>query len=271
MRFTEPLEGRVPYLYVDIKGLVTCGVGNLVDPINEALKLPWKLGNGDALPSEIRADWEALKAEDHRRINDKDPKTVPLRQLHHKFAAPYTRVRLTDADINTLVISKLLANEAFMRKALYRWDEFPADAQLACCSMAWALGPGFPATFKNFAKAVNDLDWLAAKASCKIKSENNPGVVPRNRANELCLDNATTVAENGSDPAVLHWPNAAPRLADAAAPGRPMAMAGQFSVTETLMPDALRDMSRDTDPDDLVPDTIRDTRSAKSDPPPRQS
>lgn len=30
--FNEPLEGVVAYMYLDIKGLVTVGVGNLIDP-----------------------------------------------------------------------------------------------------------------------------------------------------------------------------------------------------------------------------------------------
>ena len=34
--FNAPLEGVVKYMYLDIKGLVTIGVGNLIDPINAA-------------------------------------------------------------------------------------------------------------------------------------------------------------------------------------------------------------------------------------------
>ena len=29
IKFNEPIEKRVPYMYLDVKGLVTIGVGNL--------------------------------------------------------------------------------------------------------------------------------------------------------------------------------------------------------------------------------------------------
>ena len=31
IEFNEPIENRVPYMYLDIKGLVTIGIGNLFD------------------------------------------------------------------------------------------------------------------------------------------------------------------------------------------------------------------------------------------------
>ena len=39
LSFTTRLEGRVPYMYLDIKGLVTIGVGNLIDPVDLALQV----------------------------------------------------------------------------------------------------------------------------------------------------------------------------------------------------------------------------------------
>lgn len=34
--FTIPLEGKVSSMYLDVKGLVTTGIGNLVDQIGRA-------------------------------------------------------------------------------------------------------------------------------------------------------------------------------------------------------------------------------------------
>jgi GH24 family phage-related lysozyme (muramidase) len=198
MRFTEPLEGRVHWMYLDVLGLVTTGIGNLVDPVYAALRLPWKRPDGNlASVAEVRGDWERLKARQD------------LRKLHFKYAAGITTVRLTDADIENLVIGKLLENERYMLKALPDWDEFPADAQLGISSMAWAVGPGFTAKFGNFTRAANKQDWIGGKASCAIRTEGNPGVIPRNKANERCFENAAFVIANNLDRAVLHWPSSA--------------------------------------------------------------
>lgn len=218
--FSVTFEGRVASPYRDVLGYVTVGEGNLIDPISLALSLPWKIDGRPATRVEVEADWKNVKA-------NADPK------LHWKYAEKLSRIRLDDAGIDELVRSKLLANEKILRRDFRHWDGMPADAQLAICSMAWALGAGFAATFKNFARAANSMvtidenvfapDYAGMKASCKInaydevnpktgKRDNpkyNPGVIPRNKANELCLENARVVAEHGMDPDVLHWPNAA--------------------------------------------------------------
>src|SRR5690242_21318627 len=67
--FNEPFEGSVPYMYLDIKGLVTVGVGNLIDPVELATALPFRfkdkpgIGTPGALAStnQIAAEWRKLK------------------------------------------------------------------------------------------------------------------------------------------------------------------------------------------------------------------
>lgn len=64
-----PLEGVVKYMYLDIKGLVTIGVGNLIDPINAALNLPFRYKNKpgvtnagqSASRADIEAEWKLIK------------------------------------------------------------------------------------------------------------------------------------------------------------------------------------------------------------------
>ena len=239
LKFTEPLEGRVPYMYLDIKELVTTGVGNLIDPVAAALKLPWKLDGRLATRDEIRRDWDALKA---RR---------ELAKRRHELAAEVTRVRLEPADIDALVLGKLYANERYLRKDFPDWERFSADAQLGICSMAWALGAGFAKTFRNFASAANRQDWEAAQAACEIRSHDNPGIVPRNAANSLCFGNAAFVHGHALPFDALHWPNAATvagligvepasssKLTDAA---RARIAHQQFNLAEDVGNDAVRD------------------------------
>ncbi len=255
-RFSEPLEGRVPYMYLDVKKLITVGVGLLIDPIDEAVRLKgWQIEGRAATDREVREDWVSLRSENDRRIREGE---TPLHKLHHKYAAKYTRARLPDDALDALVLAKLESNAAFMQKHYFPdFAVWPADAQLATSSTAWACGPGFPATFKNFARFAKVQDWAGCKASCAIKTDNNPGIIPRNKANVLCFENAFEVSSNGWPVEELHWPGHAegtvlfdPAEADTepAVPHpsqpRPEPLAGGFSVAEAVVRDGLKDMSR---------------------------
>jgi len=195
--FSIRFEGLVHWPYLDIKGLVTVGIGNLIDPVSAALALPWVL-EGDGSPAtreQVLADWSALKARKE------------LAKRHYNAARPITRIRLTETGVDILVRSKLLQNEAYMRKRLTNWDRLPADAQLFCCSMAWAVGPGWVDIFKNCVAFLLKSDFTNAAKCAAIKTEGNPGIVPRNAANQVCLHNAETVTLRQLDPDVLYWPS----------------------------------------------------------------
>jgi len=198
--FSTPLEGRVPGMYCDVLGLITCGVGNLIDPIEAAEKLPWTLADGKrAELGQVRADWHKLK-----------DNSAFYAKRHWRFALEATECRLTEAAIDELVSHALDLNEAQMQKTFPEWDSFPADAQLALMSMCWAVGAGWPAKFGTMKACVLKQDWEGCVATCKIREEGNPGVVPRNAKNRFCLHNAAIVKASGSDGTVLHWPEIAP-------------------------------------------------------------
>jgi GH24 family phage-related lysozyme (muramidase) len=196
--FSEPFEGRVPSMYLDILGLVTCGVGNLIDPVSEALKVPFYRDDdgGRATPDQVRAAWFALK------------ERQDLKRRGVSYARALTRLHMRDEDIDALVASRLASNEAFICKWLPAFPTIPADAQLGILSMAWAVGAGFNRKFPTFTKAALAGDWFAAQAACTIREDGNPGVVPRNKANRICFGNAHLVATYGLDRAALHWPAA---------------------------------------------------------------
>lgn len=208
---SSPLEGRVHSMYLDILGLVTCGVGNLIDSPYQAARLPWKHADGRlATKEEIYFAWADLKANKET-----------LKKLHWKYAAKRNDLRLTDEDIDRLVESKLCEFEVYMTKHHFPgFVDFPADAQLAICSMAWACGPGFPKQFSNFKRFANQHEWLLAKACCKIRETGNPGVRPRNVHNYLCFENAHQVKIFGLDSEALYWPDPV-RIGEVAPPSAP--------------------------------------------------
>lgn len=262
--FSEPLEGRVPSLYLDVKGLITVGVGNLCNTPAAAVAIKgWTIDGRPATDREVREDWMALRAEDDRRLREGQ---ASLRKLHWKYAQPYTRIRLPDAAIDTLVREKLASNVAHLRKIFPTWDAFPADAQLGILSIAWAAGPALDVDaldngnggWPNFCKFARADNWTACVAACKLREEGNPGVVPRNAQNRHCFMNAALVVSLGLPRGTLHWPGDAPdwpepedehtTAVEVPHPGPPpQALAGEVSVAAAVVSDALRELSERED------------------------
>ncbi len=207
--FNTAFEGVVPYMYLDIKGLVTVGVGNLIDPVELAQALPFQFKNkpGTAGPpgsgataDQIATEWQSLKH--HPNLaNDGSPACTSLTQLE-----------LSDEAIDSLILDRLTSNEAILKRQQWfrSFETWPADAQLGLLSMAWAMGPAGPGEFARFRVACERLDFGAAAAECQMAATGNPGLVPRNRANVTLFSNAAVVqagANQGSfQLAALYYP-----------------------------------------------------------------
>ncbi len=199
--FTEKFEGSVNVMYVDILGLVTCGVGNLIDPIGTALDLPFLRADGSmASRAEIGSEWRLMKL------------TPGLSHLGWTAAAKIAKLHLSPEGISQLVAGKLAANEHYlveMKNEFPDFSTFPADAQLAVLSMAWAMGPAFPPRFPKFTAAMHRRDFAAAALLSHMEDSHNAGLRPRNAADIVLLDNAAAVEKAGADPEVLRYPDVA--------------------------------------------------------------
>jgi hypothetical protein len=215
--FSARFEGRVPFMYLDVKGLVTVGVGNLVDPVVAAQTLPFCFKNrtgitapgSPATPDQIANEWQTLK-------NNADLKTAG-----YKACEPLTQLELSDAAIDSLVLDRLSKNESFLKRQPWfiGYDTWPADAQLGLLSMAWAMGPAGPGGFPNFRTACQRLDFNTAASECKMNEAGNPGVAARNQANFTLFSNAAIVlagaAQAGLQRPTLYYPRVL-TVADAA-------------------------------------------------------
>ena len=189
--FTAQFEGRIPWMYLDIRGLVTTGCGNLIDPSGLALALPWAKPDGTyATTTEILTEWQAVKA------------ATWLAEAGAQAAGRVAVLRLSDAAIDGLVARVMASNEAALKQhpAFAGFDAWPADAQIGLLSMAWAMGPDFGPGWPLFSAACAAGDWNAAAANCWMDDAGNPGLTPRNRANEWAF---ATAAAAGGDPAVV--------------------------------------------------------------------
>lgn len=207
--FSAPLEGRVPVMYCDCLGLITTGVGNLINTEWQAKALPWLLVDGSvADTADVMADWQKLAA--GRAYYAARKWTVYAKAM---------RCHLAEETIDALCQRQLASNEVAYRKRWADYGSFPADAQLAIHSMGWAVGAGFYQKFPNLATCIDRQDWEGAVASCKIREAGNPGVVPRNAKNRFCFHNAAIVRAQGLSADELHWPSVAPTVSDLAEVG----------------------------------------------------
>ena len=188
--FNQPLEGLASWMYLDIRGLVTTGMGNLIDPLPAALELNWR-HEDDTLAEHdgVTAEWTRIKG------------SVALARQGAQAARAIATLHLADADIDALILRRLDGDETIVKAhpAFAGFDEWPADAQLGLMSMAWAMGAGFGPRFPHFSDACAARDFAAAAADCEMEARTNPGLVRRNAANRQ----AFLLATNAADPAVL--------------------------------------------------------------------
>lgn len=183
--FNTPFEGYCDYMYLDIKGLVTTGVGNLIDPIEMAIPLPWQRRDGSmASEGEIRAAWNTVKGH---------------QELTHKGGVIYRRftgLRLSRASVEAMVRRRLFANDAIMRGRFAHWDAWPADGQLGTLSISWAVGPHFHWPKLEAAAAKQDFLGMAAESAIT-------GNAPRSAAQKQLFENAAKVVRDGLDPETI--------------------------------------------------------------------
>jgi hypothetical protein len=219
--YSEPLEGRVSHPYLDLLGLVTTGVGNLVDDKNKytpnsMFALPWRVdGRELATKAEINLHWQYLKSRQD------------LAKKHYKYAEQAFKDRfghvltLSDEAIDALVMKRLGDFASYSVKMFPEFPGWPADAQLGLLSMLWALGSltkfpnlrlllakqDFEGAARGAPATAQSPGWGEASYACKIKDSNNPGVRPRNQNNVKCFRNAAVVRRDVAPIETLHWPN----------------------------------------------------------------
>jgi peptidoglycan hydrolase-like protein with peptidoglycan-binding domain len=194
--WSTPFEGYLNGPYTDAKGLVTTGMGNLIDsgsgsptPTAKARSLPWS-------PNNIDADWAALKAA--------WPGVQSVASMH------LTTSRLSPQAVTDLIVSTMKAEEPAILRLIPGFASLPADSQMGIWSMVWAMGTGNLASFKTFLSAVNSGDFVTAAANCHMQGV---GIDMRNLANRLLFLNAAAVKTLGADPAVLYYVDGLTKLA----------------------------------------------------------
>lgn len=194
--WNTPLEGNVNWMYLDTHKppLVTTAMGNLIDPIDLALALPWRLvGHGRlATKDEIRAEWSKVKAD------------TKLSAQGAKAASYVTMLRLSPSAVDGLISRRLSETADALKKTFVEFEMWPADAQLGLLSMGWAMGPAFTAKFPKLTAACQSMNFETAALECWMNG--SPAPVRRNTATALAFSLAAGVVANDTDFSVLRSP-----------------------------------------------------------------
>jgi len=195
-------------MYVDRKGYVTTGLGNLIATTpstnvaetsqitEEGLSLPWRRGEGGPLASreEIRQAFETVKRSGMENAGGGN-------QGH------LTTLRLNPEDVRALVRRKLEQMEVTLRQFFPGYDSWPADAQLGLLSMSWAMGPAFARKYPKFTAYANNalLPDFVGMAEESIIPELGMKEGGRNKDQIQLFTNAAKVMQQNLDPNVLYW------------------------------------------------------------------
>ena len=182
--FTELYEGKIPWPYLDVKGLVTVGLGCLVDPLPRALDA--------GVPEGV---WDTVKA-------------MPAGLLPGHYRCGW---QMTDAQIEALAVRRLDSDLPYLEHVFGDLSALPVEVQFAICSVDWACGAGWPGEFPHATSAILAENYAcpacvscatkaefeahrkgcaSAAAQLRIREAGNPGVVPRNARNVNLLRRA---------------------------------------------------------------------------------
>jgi hypothetical protein len=208
-KFSATLEGDVTWMYLDVKGLVTTGRGNLIDSVGEALGLDWQYRDR---PGSLASDPDVTK--EWNRIKN-SPESKALQGHGGGHYKSVTTLDVTSESLDYLFDGMLASNETTLKNLRHLsnqpyadFEDWPADAQLGLLSMAWAMGPSFSKghSWHGFVQAVVDRNWQQAAKESHISEANNAPIWKRNVANEILFRNAAIVEGGDLASDVLYYP-----------------------------------------------------------------
>lgn len=151
MQVLPGFEGDIPYMYLDIAGLVTVGIGHMIPNLSWAQQIPF-VARSTAAPAsadDIQSDFQAVAVA---------AKGQP--------ASAYERITSLNLPDGWAVqdASQRLQNEYLppLKMQYPGYDGYPQPAQEALLDMIYNLGPGGLAKFVHFKAAVLAGQWQVA-------------------------------------------------------------------------------------------------------------
>jgi len=184
-------EGSYPWMYLDPVGLITVGIGLLLEhagqPTEECFGLPWTIDEQSATRAQIAAGWQSVNA--HSELIGQP-----------RAFATISHLRLDDQTINAALVTKTREFWSVLRSQLPDLEQWPADAQLSLIDMAYQLGPRFLGpNWPNFTAAAHADDFATCALHCSVRQAS----ATRNARRRRLFENAAQVVALGLDPSHL--------------------------------------------------------------------
>lgn len=182
-------EGVVPYMYLDVRGLVTVGIGNLLDPLSTYGKKVrfYRLSDrGYATDAEVKADFATVKS----KVVPGGNAPQPGWDKYWKFEA-LTKLRVYPDDLKAAVLAAVAAQESWVRGQIGSvYDELPADVQVVLVQMGYA--GGLKARMPQLAPLIKAGDYLGARRYAYLTNQfgSTRGYEDYNAAFRMMLMNA---------------------------------------------------------------------------------
>jgi GH24 family phage-related lysozyme (muramidase) len=147
-------EGVVPWMYLDTRGFVTVGVGEMLASASQAQTLPFVDGNGNPVtPDAILAEFNRVLALLKGQPAD----------AYRANGSP----TLSAASISSLLMAQVQYFDGQLSAKFANYAAFPDPAKLGLLDMIYNLGPqrlfgGYP----TFMGDVNNENWAGAAGQC---------------------------------------------------------------------------------------------------------
>jgi GH24 family phage-related lysozyme (muramidase) len=174
-----PSEGSKSFMYLDTKGLVTVGIGNMLPSAAAACALAFvdRATQARASSAAIEADYQAVSQQSKAKVAN--------------FYRQFTKLDLPDAEIDRLFAQRVAGFQNELRSKYAAYDTFPDSAQLAMLDMAFNLGTfALKNKWPKLNAAIDSGDWSAAATEC-IRPEANAA---RNAATVALFQQAAAAA-----------------------------------------------------------------------------
>ena len=168
-------EGSIPHMYLDTRGYVTVGVGQMLPSAERALELDFveRAGRAQAGGEAVRADYDSVKSREPGRAAGNYKK--------------FTQLDLPEEKIDELLERRLNEFEAGLKREFPDYDDYPEDARLGLMDMAYNLGlSGLVNKFPSFVRAARNRDWSGCAKECQRRGIGDH----RNEATRKLFENA---------------------------------------------------------------------------------
>jgi len=151
-------EGSTTWMYRDVIGYATVGVGNLIHDVDDACALPFVnvTAGRAATPDEVRKEFTRVMSQQRG-----------MRADAYRASGLWPRIELTSDAVNVLLVKRLTTEFLpGLAKLIPGFDGLPDPAQSALLDMAFNLGLRGLERFGHMLAAVDQRDWREAARQC---------------------------------------------------------------------------------------------------------